>query len=46
MSKLLFFVFGLMIGGLAGIVMMCMLPVNKINEYETRIKELLKKEDK
>lgn len=44
MSELLFFAFGLMIGGLAGIVMMCMLQINKINDYESKINELKKEE--
>ena len=40
MSELLFFVLGLIIGGLTGITLLCMLQVNRINEYEKRIKEL------
>lgn len=40
MSELLFFVLGLVIGGLTGIALLCMLQVNRINEYEKRIKEL------
>lgn len=46
MSELLYFVLGTIIGGLVGIVFMCMLQVNKITEYECRIKELINKEDK
>lgn len=46
MSELLFFVLGLVIGGLTGVVMMCMLQVNKINEYENKIKTLENKEER
>lgn len=46
MSELLFFVLGLVIGGLTGIVMMCMLQVNRINEYENKIKTLENKEER
>ena len=45
MSELLFFVLGLIIGGLTGIVLLCMLQVNRINEYENKIKELSNKEE-
>lgn len=45
MSELLFFVLGLVIGGLSGIALLCMLQINKINEYEKRIKELSNKEE-
>lgn len=40
--KELLFILGLIIGSLAGVTFMCMLQVNKINEYEKEI-ELLKK---
>lgn len=46
MSELLFFVLGLVIGGLTGVVMMCMLQVNRINEYENKIKTLENKEER
>ncbi len=46
MSELLFFVLGLIIGGLTGIVIMCMLQVNKINDYENKIKNLENKEER
>ena len=46
MSELLFFVLGLIIGGLTGIVIMCMLQVNRINDYENKIKNLENKEEK
>lgn len=46
MSELLFFVLGLIIGGLTGVVMMCMLQVNRINEYENKIKTLEDKEER
>ena len=45
MSELLFFVLGLMIGGLMGVVLMCMLQINKVNEMESKIKMLSKKND-
>lgn len=32
MSELLFFTLGLLIGGLTGISIMCVLQINKINE--------------
>lgn len=38
MSKLLFFLLGLMIGGLVGVALMCMLQINRINEYEKNYK--------
>lgn len=46
MSELLFFVLGLVIGGLTGVVMICMLQVNRINEYENKIKTLENKEER
>lgn len=46
MSELLFFVLGLIIGGLTGIVIMCVLQVNKINDYENKIKNLENKEER
>lgn len=44
MGELLFFVLGLVIGGLTGITIMCFLQINRINEYENKI-ELPKKKD-
>ena len=46
MSELLFFVLGLIIGGLTGIVIMCMLQVDRINDYENKIKNLENKEER
>lgn len=46
MSELLFFVLGLVIGGLTGVVMMCAVQINRINEYESKIKELSSKKVK
>ena len=46
MSELLFFVLGLVIGGLNGVVMMCAVQINRINEYESKIKELSSKKVK
>lgn len=37
MSELLFFVLGLIIGGLAMTTLMCCLQVNRINELERQI---------
>lgn len=34
MKELLFFIFGLVIGGLSGLSIMCMLQINRINELE------------
>lgn len=46
MSELLFFVLGLVIGGLTGVVMMCAVQINRINEYESKINELSSKKVK
>lgn len=40
MSELLFFVLGIIIGGLSANVIMCCLQVNKINDFEAEIKKL------
>ena len=40
MSELLFFVLGIIIGGLSATVIMCCLQVNKINDFEAEIKKL------
>lgn len=45
MSELLFFVLGLVIGGLTGVTIMCCLQINRINEYEKKINSIEKKED-
>ena len=34
MKELLFFMFGLVIGGLSGLSIMCMLQISRINEIE------------
>lgn len=34
MSELLFFLLGLVIGSLAGMTIMCVLQINKVNELE------------
>ncbi len=46
MSELLFFVLGLMIGGLIGVVLMCVLQINRVNEMEQKIKMLNKDNDR
>ncbi len=38
MKELLFFMFGLVIGGLSGLSIMSMLQINRINEIEKNIK--------
>ena len=38
MSELLFFVLGIIIGGLTMTTLMCCLQINRINEFESRIK--------
>lgn len=37
MSELLFFILGMVIGGLTGITLMCCLQINRINELERQI---------
>lgn len=34
MNELLFFVFGLMIGGLTGVTIMCMFQINKLHDKD------------
>ena len=34
MSELLFFIIGTMLGGLGGIVLMCLLQINRLSERE------------
>jgi hypothetical protein len=36
MNELLFFTLGLLIGGLTGISVMCILQINKLNEIERK----------
>lgn len=45
MSELLFFILGLIIGGLVMTTLMCCLQINKINEYERLLLMRDKKED-
>ena len=37
MSKLLFFLLGLMIGGLVGVTLMCMLQINRIKKKKKEL---------
>lgn len=37
MNNLLFFILGLIIGGLGMTTLMCLLQVKKVNEYERRL---------
>lgn len=46
MSELLFFVLGLVIGGLTGVTVMCFLQINRINEYEKKINSIKMKEER
>lgn len=34
MSELLFFIIGTMLGGLTGVVLMCLLQINKLSQRE------------
>lgn len=34
MSELLFFIIGTMLGGLVGVVLMCLLQINKLSQRE------------
>ncbi len=43
MSELLFFTLGIMLGGLTGVVCMCMLQINRVNQMEIRYRKLLDK---
>ena len=45
MSELLFFILGLIIGGLVMTTLMCCLQINRINEYERLLLMRDKKED-
>ena len=45
MSELLFFVLGLVIGGLTGVTIMCCLQINRINDYEKQINIPRKKDN-
>ena len=45
MGELLFFVLGLVIGGLTGVTIMCFLQINRINEYESKIEMPMKKDN-
>lgn len=42
MSELLFFILGMIIGGLAMTTLMCCLQINRINEMEAKYEELEK----
>ena len=43
MSELLFFTLGLLIGGLTGISVMCMMQINRINEMKNKYYDKRKK---
>lgn len=40
MKELLFFILGMIVGGLAMTTLMCCLQINRINEMETRFLKL------
>lgn len=39
MKELLFFILGLLIGGLSATTIMCCLQINRINKYESELTE-------
>ena len=43
MSELLFFTLGLLIGGLTGVSVMCLMQINRINEMKNKYEEKRKK---
>lgn len=43
MSELLFFVFGIIIGSLTSITLMCCIQINKINDMEIENEKLRRK---
>lgn len=43
MSELLFFTLGLLIGGLTGVSVMCLMQINRINELKNKYEEKRKK---
>ncbi len=40
MGKLIFFIVGMIAGGLVTLVILCCLQINRINEYESLIRKL------
>lgn len=45
MYELLFFIFGLVIGGLIGITIMCILQINRLNDNK-QIRDYISKNEK
>lgn len=45
MNELLFFTLGLLIGGLAGASIMCVLQINRVNEMKNKYDDKRKKLD-
>ena len=39
MSEFIFFIIGFLIGGLAGIILMCLLQINRMNDDRDKNKE-------
>lgn len=40
MGEILFFTLGFMIGGLSGVILMCFMRINQLNECEYKIKKI------
>ena len=45
MNELLFFTLGLLIGGLTGVSVMCLLQINRVNEIKNKYDDKRKKLD-
>ena len=45
MNELLFFTLGLLIGGLTGVSVMCVLQINRVNEIKSKYEDKRKKLD-
>ncbi|MCI6266411.1 MAG: DUF3789 domain-containing protein [Erysipelotrichaceae bacterium] len=45
MNELLFFTLGLLIGGLTGVSVMCVLQINRVNEMKNKYDDKRKKLD-
>lgn len=45
MNELLFFTLGLLIGGLTGVSVMCVLQINRVNEIKNKYDDKRKKLD-
>ena len=45
MNELLFFIIGILLGGLCGVVSMCLLQINRLSEREVDANEKKKRSD-